>query len=95
MVDQLETIADEIIFTTFAFDRAISADKLCIVCQRKSQKLVFENWKRAIDTKVEMIGENDVFFNHNRFSLFHFGSSKIYLREKLDSLCYLVFLFYK
>ncbi len=28
MVGQLESIADEIIFTTFAFDRAISADKL-------------------------------------------------------------------
>lgn len=89
MVDQLETIADEIIFTTFAFDRAISADKLASYSKKES-KLVFENWKEAIDTKVEMIGENDVFY-HNRFSLFHFGSSKIYSREKLDSLCYLVF----
>lgn len=37
MVGQLETIADEIIFTTFAFDRAISADKLAAHSQ-KNQK---------------------------------------------------------
>ena len=38
---------------------AISADKLASYSQKES-KLVFENWKEAIDTKVEMIAENDV-----------------------------------
>ncbi|KFN02411.1 bifunctional folylpolyglutamate synthase/dihydrofolate synthase [Bacillus clarus] len=60
MVGQLETIADEIIFTTFTFDRAISAEKLASYSQKESRE-VFENWKEAIDTKIEMIGENDVF----------------------------------
>ncbi len=44
MVGQLESIADEIIFTTFAFDRAISAGRACIVCKGRV-KISFENWK--------------------------------------------------
>ena len=38
MVGQLDTISDEIIFTTFAFDRAISADKLASYSQKS------QNW---------------------------------------------------
>lgn len=79
MVDQLETIADEIIFTTFAFDRAISADKLASYAKKES-KLVFENWKEAIDTKVEMIGENDVFIITG--SLYFISEVRKYIREK-------------
>ena len=79
MVGQLETIADEIIFTTFAFDRAISADKLASYSQKES-KLVFENWKEAIDTKVEMIGENDVFIITG--SLYFISEVRKYIREK-------------
>ncbi|ANP83198.1 bifunctional folylpolyglutamate synthase/dihydrofolate synthase [Bacillus sp. B25(2016b)] len=79
MVGQLETIADEIIFTTFAFDRAISADKLGSYSQKES-KLVFENWKEAIDTKVEMIAENDVFIITG--SLYFISEVRKYICEK-------------
>ena len=79
MVGQLETIADEIIFTTFAFDRAISADKLASYSQKES-KLVFENWKEAIDTKVEMIAENDVFIITG--SLYFISEVRKYICEK-------------
>ncbi|MDP7990399.1 bifunctional tetrahydrofolate synthase/dihydrofolate synthase [Bacillus sp. MHSD_36] len=79
MVGQLETIADEIIFTTFAFDRAISADKLASYSKKES-KLVFENWKEAIDTKIEMIGENDVFIITG--SLYFISEVRKYIREK-------------
>ncbi|MED0947788.1 bifunctional tetrahydrofolate synthase/dihydrofolate synthase [Bacillus mobilis] len=79
MVGQLETIADEIIFTTFAFDRAISADTLASYAKKES-KLVFENWKEAIDTKVEMIGENDVFIITG--SLYFISEVRKYIREK-------------
>ncbi|HGH7172950.1 TPA: bifunctional tetrahydrofolate synthase/dihydrofolate synthase [Bacillus wiedmannii] len=79
MVGQLETIADEIIFTTFAFDRAISAAKLASYSKKES-KLVFENWKEAIDTKVEMIGENDVFIITG--SLYFISEVRKYIREK-------------
>ncbi|MEG7845134.1 bifunctional folylpolyglutamate synthase/dihydrofolate synthase [Bacillus mobilis] len=79
MVGQLETIADEIIFTTFAFDRAISADTLASYAKKES-KLVFENWKEAIDTKVKMIGENDVFIITG--SLYFISEVRKYIREK-------------
>ncbi|KAB2444986.1 bifunctional folylpolyglutamate synthase/dihydrofolate synthase [Bacillus luti] len=79
MVGQLETISDEIIFTTFAFDRAIAADKLATYSQKES-KLVFENWKEAIDTKLEMIGENDVFIITG--SLYFISEVRKYIREK-------------
>ena len=79
MVGQLETIADEIIFTTFAFDRAISAGELASYAKKES-KLVFENWKEAIDTKVEMIGENDVFIITG--SLYFISEVRKYIREK-------------
>ncbi|HDR7792173.1 TPA: bifunctional folylpolyglutamate synthase/dihydrofolate synthase [Bacillus luti] len=79
MVGQLETIANEMIFTTFAFDRAISADKLASYSQKES-KLVFENWKEAIDTKLEMIGKNDVFIITG--SLYFISEVRKYIREK-------------
>ena len=47
MVGQLESIADEIIFTTFAFDRAISADKLASYAKEES-KLVLKIGKRQL-----------------------------------------------
>ncbi len=79
----------KLFFTTFAFDRAISADKLASYSQKES-KLVFENWKEAIDTKVEMIAENDVFIITG--SLYFISEVRKYICEKkLDSLCYLVF----
>ncbi|KAA0761662.1 folylpolyglutamate synthase/dihydrofolate synthase family protein [Bacillus sp. SH5-2] len=79
MVGQLETISDEIIFTTFAFDRAISADKLASYSQKES-KLVFENWKEAIDTKLEMMGGNDVFIITG--SLYFISEVRKYIGEK-------------
>ncbi len=79
MVGQLESIADEIIFTTFAFDRAISAGKLASYAKEES-KLVFDNWKEAIDTKVEMLGENDVFIITG--SLYFISEVRKYIREK-------------
>lgn len=79
MVGQLESIADEIIFTTFAFDRAILAGELASYAKEES-KLVFENWKEAIDTKVEMLGENDVFIITG--SLYFISEVRKYIREK-------------
>ncbi len=79
MVGQLESIADEIIFTIFAFDRAISAGELASYAKEES-KLVFDNWKEAIDTKVEMLGENDVFIITG--SLYFISEVRKYIREK-------------
>lgn len=59
--------------------RAISADKLASYSQKES-KLVFENWKEAIDTKVEMIAENDVFIITG--SLYFISEVRKYIREK-------------
>ena len=47
------------LFYNIRLDRAISAGELASYAKKES-KLVFENWKEAIDTKIEMIGENDV-----------------------------------
>ncbi|MEM5633367.1 hypothetical protein AAHB55_08015 [Bacillus cereus] len=57
----------------------ISADKLASYSQKES-KLVFENWKEAIDTKVEMIAENDVFIITG--SLYFISEVRKYIREK-------------
>ena len=57
----------------------ISADKLASYSQKES-KLVFENWKEAIDTKVEMIAENDVFIITG--SLYFISEVRKYICEK-------------
>ncbi|MGQ0416653.1 hypothetical protein ACT4UL_16075, partial [Bacillus sp. HC-TM] len=54
-------------------------DKLASYSQKES-KLVFENWKEAIDTKVEMIAENDVFIITG--SLYFISEVRKYIREK-------------
>ncbi|MEB8647196.1 bifunctional folylpolyglutamate synthase/dihydrofolate synthase, partial [Bacillus cereus] len=46
----------------------------------KESKLVIENWKEAIDTKVEMIAENDVFIITG--SLYFISEVRKYIREK-------------
>ena len=51
MVGQLETIADEIIFTTFAFDRAISAGELASYA--KESKLVLKIGKRQLIRRLK------------------------------------------
>ena len=67
------------LFLQHSPDRAISADKLASYSQKES-KLVFENWKEAIDTKVEMIAENDVFIITG--SLYFISEVRKYIREK-------------
>lgn len=79
MVGQLEAIADEMIFTTFAFERAISAEKLASYSQKEAKE-VFENWKEAIDTKIKLLGENDVFIITG--SLYFISEVRKYIREK-------------
>lgn len=59
MVGQLETIAGEMIFTTFTFDRAICAEELATYSNMES-KQVFEDWQKAIDRAVETLQEDDV-----------------------------------
>lgn len=54
MVGQLESIADEIIFTTFAFDRAISADKLASYSKEES-KLVLKIGKRQLIRRLKCL----------------------------------------
>ncbi|EEM15164.1 Folyl-polyglutamate synthetase [Bacillus pseudomycoides DSM 12442] len=79
MVGQLETIADEMTFTTFTFDRAISAEELAAY-SRKETKQVFENWKEAIDAKMNNLQENDVFIITG--SLYFISEVRKYIREK-------------
>ena len=67
------------LFYNIRLDRAISADKLASYAKEGS-KLVFENWKEAIDTKVEMLGENDVFIITG--SLYFISEVRKYIREK-------------
>ena len=87
MVGQLESIADEIILQHSPLIVLFLLTNLHRM-QRKSQNS-FENWKEAIDTNVEMLGENDVFIITG--SLYFISEVRKYIREKLDSLCYLVF----
>ncbi|HEK9103401.1 bifunctional folylpolyglutamate synthase/dihydrofolate synthase [Bacillus pfraonensis] len=79
MVGTLETVADEIIFTTFIFDRAISAKDLATHSNKES-KQVFENWKEAIDTKMSKLQEKDVFIITG--SLYFISEVRKYVREK-------------
>ena len=67
------------LFLQHSPDRAISAGELASYAKKES-KLVFENWKEAIDTKVEMIGENDVFIITG--SLYFISEVRKYIREK-------------
>ncbi|KEK26381.1 bifunctional folylpolyglutamate synthase/dihydrofolate synthase [Bacillus gaemokensis] len=78
MVGQLETIADEMIFTTFAFDRAISAKELAAYSRKKS-KQIFENWQEAIDTNMKNVKDNDVFIITG--SLYFISEVRKYIRE--------------
>ncbi|PFK39742.1 bifunctional folylpolyglutamate synthase/dihydrofolate synthase [Bacillus cereus] len=79
MVGLLETVADEMIFTTFTFDRAISAKELA-AHSSKETKQVFENWKEAIDIKMNKLQENDVFIITG--SLYFISEVRKYIREK-------------
>ncbi|WP_017150637.1 bifunctional folylpolyglutamate synthase/dihydrofolate synthase [Bacillus bingmayongensis] len=79
MVGQLETIADEMIFTTFTFDRAISAEELAAY-SHKETKQVFENWKEAVDAKINDLQENDVFIITG--SLYFISEVRKYIRER-------------
>ncbi|MFJ8529796.1 bifunctional folylpolyglutamate synthase/dihydrofolate synthase [Bacillus sp. NPDC094106] len=79
MVGQLETIADEMIFTTFTFDRAISAEELANHSSKET-KQVFENWKEAIDTKINDLQESDVFIITG--SLYFISEVRKYILEK-------------
>lgn len=79
MVGELETIADELIFTTFTFDRAISAEQLAAYSHKESKE-VFENWQEAIDTKMRALQENDVFIITG--SLYFISEVRKYIRER-------------
>ncbi|WP_440602517.1 bifunctional folylpolyglutamate synthase/dihydrofolate synthase [Bacillus sp. GB_SG_008] len=79
MVGQLETIADEMIFTTFTFDRAISAEALAAYSKRES-KHIFENWQEAIDTTMASLQEEDVFILTG--SLYFISEARKYVMQK-------------
>ncbi|MGG0236868.1 bifunctional folylpolyglutamate synthase/dihydrofolate synthase [Bacillus rhizoplanae] len=79
MVGQLETIADEMIFTTFSFDRAISAEALAAYSKRES-KHIFENWQEAIDTTMASLQEEDVFILTG--SLYFISEARKYVMQK-------------
>ncbi|WP_459499265.1 bifunctional folylpolyglutamate synthase/dihydrofolate synthase [Bacillus sp. C1] len=79
MVGQLETVADEMIFTTFTFDRAIPAKELAAY-SNKEKKQIFENWKEAIDAKINNLQERDVFIITG--SLYFISEVRKYIREK-------------
>lgn len=79
MVGQLETIADEMIFTTFTFDRAISAEALAAYSKRES-KHIFENWREAIDTTIASLQEDDVFLLTG--SLYFISQARKYIVQK-------------
>ena len=79
MVGQLETIADEMIFTTFTFDRAISAEALAAYSKRES-KHIFENWQEAIDTTIASLQEDDVFLLTG--SLYFISEARKYVIQK-------------
>ncbi|PEZ10402.1 bifunctional folylpolyglutamate synthase/dihydrofolate synthase [Bacillus sp. AFS018417] len=79
MVRQLETIADEMIFTTFTFDRAISAEALAAYSKRES-KHIFKNWQEAIDTTMASLQEEDVFILTG--SLYFISEARKYVMQK-------------
>ncbi|MFD3449557.1 bifunctional folylpolyglutamate synthase/dihydrofolate synthase [Microbacteriaceae bacterium 4G12] len=60
MITKLETIADEMIFTTFDFERAISPKLLAAHCHLDHPR-IFDDWQEAIDETVPTIGEDAVF----------------------------------
>ncbi|WP_416827508.1 bifunctional folylpolyglutamate synthase/dihydrofolate synthase [Ectobacillus polymachus] len=59
MVASLETIASKMIFTTFSFHRAVSADLLASHCQ-SAEKEVYDNWRDAYEHTAKQLNENDV-----------------------------------
>ncbi|MDH2879400.1 bifunctional folylpolyglutamate synthase/dihydrofolate synthase [Bacillus cytotoxicus] len=79
MVGQLEAVADEMIFTTFDFNRAISAQELANYATKETKKVV-ENWKEAIDQKLLELQENDVFIITG--SLYFISEARKYIVEK-------------
>lgn len=79
MVGQLETIADEMIFTTFTFDRAISAEALASHSKRES-KHIFENWQEAISRTMDSLQEEDVFLLTG--SLYFISEARKYVVQK-------------
>jgi len=79
MVEQLETIADEMIFTTFKFDRAISAEALAAHSKRES-KHIFENWQEAISRAMDSLQEDDIFLLTG--SLYFISEARKYVVQK-------------
>ncbi|KEK17780.1 folylpolyglutamate synthase [Bacillus manliponensis] len=79
MVGKLETIANEIIFTTFTFDRAVCAEDLAAYSQMKSKR-VFEDWQEAIDSTVESLQKDDVFIITG--SLYFISEVRKYMLQK-------------
>ncbi|UAL46351.1 bifunctional folylpolyglutamate synthase/dihydrofolate synthase [Sutcliffiella horikoshii] len=59
MVRKLETIADEIIFTSFNFPRAARAEDVFQVCELQKKEFE-ENWKTALQTAISRIDDNSV-----------------------------------
>lgn len=80
MVGQLETIADEMIFTTFTFERAIRAEDLAAYSQMES-KQVFEDWQEAIHSTVERLQKDDVFIITG--SLYFISEVRKYILQKM------------
>lgn len=59
MVEKLETIADEIIFTSFAFPRAARAEDICKVSEHHKKEFE-EDWEIALQTAISRIGTDSV-----------------------------------
>jgi len=60
MIDELSTFAFEMTFTTFDFNRALSAKEMYNIAQIKN-KHYKEDWKEAFHQIKEQLGEEDVF----------------------------------
>ncbi|WP_028402950.1 bifunctional folylpolyglutamate synthase/dihydrofolate synthase [Ectobacillus panaciterrae] len=78
MVEKLEEIADRIIFTSFAFARAVSPQLLAAHC-RIREKEVYEDWQYALDTTMRGLNENDVFLITG--SLYFISAVRKYLKQ--------------
>ncbi|WP_197284238.1 bifunctional folylpolyglutamate synthase/dihydrofolate synthase [Bacillus sp. CHD6a] len=59
MVGILETIADEIIFTSFDFPRAARAEDICKVSKHHKKEFE-EDWRMGLQTAVSRIGNDSV-----------------------------------
>jgi dihydrofolate synthase/folylpolyglutamate synthase len=81
MVEKLETVADRMVFTTFAFPRAIPPQLLAEHCRMES-KTVYEDWEEAIQATLPSLHEEDVFLITG--SLYFISEVRKYLKNILS-----------